>query len=136
MDNVDALSRLAGGLSVSLTLLAAMLLLTYARRLENAPVGLLIERARLLNANAWTLIAFSVLVYRPLHTGWLLGHPAPAVLSRLGETIAVALANAAMIKVLAARGLLVGLSVKRVARGVLVNLTVVVLIAVAAWLTR
>ena len=136
MTTVEAISRLAGGVSIALGLLAFMILRTPLRDLPKDITHGATEMARRLNARAWGLIALSALVYRPLHAGWLLSHPAPPWLSRLGDLAAASMAAAAFILLLAARGFARGFSLKRVARGAMVNVTLVLVMTGAAWLTQ
>lgn len=117
MTIIEVLGQLTAGSRLALVLFAVMLLHARVR-------------------GAWALLAASVLAYSPAHAAWLLGHPAPRMLSTSMDLIASTLAVVAFIRRLAETALERGLSQQRVRRGMLANLAVALLVVGAAWLTR
>jgi hypothetical protein len=114
---VDMLGQLTAGLRLALVLFAAMALTARVR-------------------GAWALLSASVIAYSPAHAAWLLGHPAPRIVSTAMDSVATSLACAAFIWRLATSAIERGLSMPRVRRGVYVNIAVALLVVGAAWLTR
>jgi len=131
-----ALAPIAAGFRVALTLFAVMSLLSTTRWAPDAVSAARRMQAQRLNKVAWSLVAIGVLLYSPIHAGWLLGYPAPRVVNRALDMIASALACAAFIRVLAYRGLMRGLSWPRVRRGMRVNVMIVGAVVVTACLVR
>lgn len=129
-----AFRQLAAGLSIALLMFAVQVLWT---NLKTLPVDLdprIGTIARRLNAIAWSLMAWAVLAYRPLHTGWLLGHRAPRLLSALGDMSASALGCTAFILLLAARSLLRGATEADAWRGARLNAGIALGLVGATWL--
>lgn len=125
----NLLGRLAAGLSLALCILAVGSL---TGRVPPAKVPRLRGRALVafrLNRRAWSLIASSALIYRPLHSGWLLGRPFPRPLVMAGDAAAVATACLAFSTLFASRGVLFGLSARRIRAGYRVNLGIVLALA-------
>lgn len=124
------LSQTVVGLRSALILLAFMSLIAWARSKQpNELIGRVKSRA-------WALLALLCLFASPPQIAWMIGHPMPHLISRSLGLIGSAFGCAGMIHVLAARGLLRGLSERRVKRGMLTNTAVVVAIVAAAWIVR
>lgn len=126
--------KVAAGLRMALTIFAVASLQNHLHSsvIDVEAAG----RARRLNGRAWMLLACSVIAYSPVHTAWLIGHPAPLLLSRLGDVVASGLACAAFVQLFAAQGTARGMSPARVRRGVLANAaTAPILIGATLWLT-
>lgn len=133
---VTALSQMAAGFRLALTLFAVMSILSTSRWSPDALTDARRMQAQHLNKVAWTLVAISVLIYSPFHAGWLLGHPTPPIVNRALDMVASGLACAAFIRVLAYRGLMRGLTWQRVRRGMRVNILIVGAVLVTACLAR
>lgn len=132
----EALATVAGGESWALSLLAVMVLRTKVKALAPEIGFAATELARRLNAHAWTAVAIAALCYRPVHSLWLLGHAAPKLAAVLADLTAVTVAIGGFIALLAARGFARGLTLKRVRRGVAVNVAMVLAMTGAACLIR
>lgn len=123
-------SHIAIGARSGLILFATMSLLSWYRA---PPEDAMIEVYR---SRFWFLMAMSTLLYSPAHTAWLVGHPIPKIATRTLDCAACILASVAMIHLLAARGLMRGISAARVKRGMVANLLVLCAIIVATWAIR
>jgi hypothetical protein len=139
MTLIDAIGRVAAGERIALVLFALGSLLARKHHAveiaeaERPAIALAVGRLTVL---AWTLMAWSVLSFSPLHTFWLIGRPAPHLLTRMGDVVASGLACAAFIAQLAARARAAGVSQQRVRRGAGANLLVVLAMVGVAWLSR
>lgn len=122
--------QVAAGLRLGLVLLAVMSLLA---RYRASPEPTPADRYK---SRAWTLLAAAILTYSPAHAASLLGRAAPEIASRALDALGTAMCCASLIYLLAARGLLRGLTPERVRRGMAMNLAVVLATVGAAWLTR
>lgn len=134
---VALFAQVAAGLRVALFLFAAMSLLTKPRRRSPFDENWLLqlELAHKHNARAWSLIAWAAVLFSPLQSALLLGHPAPALVARAADVAVSAMGCAGFVQLLAARGHAIGLSPERVRRGELTNLGVALALVGAIWLT-
>ena len=139
-DTLDGLlSHCAAGLRMALTLLALMLLLNRPRDLSpfTGPSWYRrVKSANRLHHLAWVLIGFAAIAFSPLRSADLLGARTSTQLALLGDIVASGLACASFIIRIAARGIVYGLSGKRVRRGVLTNVAIVALIVATTWFRR
>ena len=135
----DLLDHFVAGMRLALMVLATMMLLTRVTELPSlspAELDQLRATERRWNAFAWSMVALSAVLFSALRVLRLYGRPAPHVLTRFGEMMTTGVAGAAFILVIAARGVLRGLSISRVRRGALANVLLAITTTVIACLLR
>lgn len=129
MTTIDILGQTVAGLRLALVLFAVMSLIAIQPAHERSPL----EWYR---ARTWTLLALAIIAYSPAHAAEALHRPFPPIVNRTLDAVSTTLACACLINLLAARGLMRGLSERRVSRGIAVNLVVLACVVGSAWLTR
>ena len=128
MTALGFLTSTAAGERSALILLAVMSVVAWRR---SSPES---DRSDRYKRNAWGLMALAIATFSPAHTAWLIGHPAPHLISRTLDVVGTGLACMSFVLLLAAWGLKRGISETRVHRGMLANTAVIVSIVGLAWI--